>query len=84
VQEGISRTEKPNDFVANKMILNGVKSINPEQGDYMVLSDLGHDGLRVSFQAKTPQELIDWCSKTGLGNPMSFVKLVHLNIAEMR
>ena len=65
------------------MLLNGIKSVDNNAGDYVVLADYGSEGLVVVKQEKTCQEAIGWMVGNSYGQPMCLVKLIKVDINEI-
>ncbi len=46
------------------MVINGTNKIDPKKGDYILLSDLGCEGITVVEQFKTPDKALEALATT--------------------
>lgn len=60
-------------------VINGIKSISPEAGKYIVLADYGQgSGICVVNQSDTIQESLEFLASGYTADPLSLVKLVEI------
>lgn len=59
------------------MILNGIRKIDDDGGDYVVLVDYGQEGLCVRHQTDSRAKAILWTLQNQ-GEPCAILKLVRL------
>ena len=62
------------------MNLNGISKIDNSQGQYIVLTDYGMDGLCVSHQCDTAEEAAQWMMECEYGEPQAVLKIVTADI----
>lgn len=58
------------------MIINSIESIDPNDGDYILLADYGTEGMHVFSQGRTLQDAIISASMNSLTGNVCLVKLV--------
>ena len=58
--------------------LNGITKIKDDAGDFLVLVDYGTEGISVAHQDDTMEGAVRWALNCGYGQPMSVVRLVHI------
>jgi len=64
------------------MILNGIKKIKHDKGDFVVLTDYGSDGISVSEQCQTLEDAMSFVLSAGYSNEHAIVKLVRVAAEE--
>lgn len=64
------------------MVINKIDKIKEKDGDYIVIQDLGSEGLNISSQHKTLEEAIKGLSET-YNSQYAIVKLVKLSVEEI-
>ena len=62
------------------MKLNGIRKIDNDGGDYLVLTDYGSEGLAVSHQCDTAEEAAQWMLACDYRSPQAVVKVVSAEI----
>lgn len=65
------------------MKLNAIPKIKNDEGDYIVLTDYGQDGISVSHQANSAQDAFSWLMANNYGHPQAIVKIVNINGDEL-
>ena len=63
------------------MKLNGIRKIDNNGGDYLVLTDYGQEGIAVSHQCETAEEAAQWMMSSDYSSPHAVVKVVHASIS---
>lgn len=62
------------------MKLNGIRKIDNNGGDYLVLTDYGYEGLDVSHQCETAEEAAQWMLACDYSSPQAVVRIVSADI----
>lgn len=64
------------------MKLNGIRKIDNNGGDYLVLTDYGLEGIAVSHQCETAGEAAQWMMSSDYSSPQAVVMVVHASISQ--
>jgi hypothetical protein len=63
------------------MKMNGIRKIDNNGGDYLVLTDYGQDGIVISRQCETAEDAVQWMLSSDYSSPHAVVKMVHVSIS---
>jgi hypothetical protein len=63
------------------MKLNGIRKIDNNGGDYLVLTDYGYEGIAVSHQCDTAEKAVEWMLSSDYSSPHAVVKVLHASIS---
>ena len=78
----VSAPRSPSQTQTNdKMKLNGIRKINNNGGDYLVLTDYEQEGIAVSYQCETAEEAAQWMMSSDHSSPHAVVKVVNASIS---
>ncbi len=64
-----------------RITFNSIRTINPNEGDYIVLVDYGSEGISIFSQCKTISQAV--YETSGISYPSAIVKLVVVDATEV-